>query len=199
MARAAIDAATGVTEKQEAFALEFVKNGGNATAAYISCYDCNNAKGATINRAAKELLDNPKIGARIAHYRAVVQNRAIEEAVADKAWVMTRLKVIAERCLQSAPVMDRKGLPVLIVAPDGKSLAPLYGFDPKAATGALHLLGIEAGAFVKRAEVGKPGEFDHLSDAELEAEARSAVEEAVKGGFVKVLRPEKQKASRKSA
>lgn len=40
---------------------------------------------------------------------------------------------------------------------------------------------------VERKESGQPGAFDGLTDAEVEAEAKAALTEAVKSGLVKVL------------
>lgn len=53
-----------LTPKQEAFALAYVETG-NASEAYRRAYDAEKMKPATVNRTAKELLDNPKIAARI--------------------------------------------------------------------------------------------------------------------------------------
>lgn len=53
-----------LTPKQEAFALAYVETG-NASEAYRRAYNAEKMKPATVNRTAKELLDNPKIAARI--------------------------------------------------------------------------------------------------------------------------------------
>ena len=59
------------TAKQEAFCLAVIDpNIPDATAAYRSAYDCSKMKPATVNRAAKQLMDNPKIATRIAELRA---------------------------------------------------------------------------------------------------------------------------------
>lgn len=195
MARAAIDKETGVTEKQEAFAVEYVRNGGNATAAYIEVYETANMKGATINREAKALMDNPKIATRIAFHRAMVAQVAIEEAALDKAWILKRLKIVAERCLQSAPVLDRKGFPVLIETPKG-DLAPAYVFDAKGANGALNLLGqAEGSTFVKKVEKGNPGDFERLNMDKEELRKRIK-ERSVRLGLAKVVPIEKAKRSK---
>lgn len=65
-----------LTKKQEDFALVYVETG-NASEAYRRAYNVRQGtKEATINRTAKELIDNPKIAARIAELRAP----AIEKA-----------------------------------------------------------------------------------------------------------------------
>ncbi|MBW1812116.1 MAG: terminase small subunit [Deltaproteobacteria bacterium] len=51
------------TPKQEGFCIDKLKTG-NATEAYRRNYSTKNMKPETINRAAKELMDNPKITAR---------------------------------------------------------------------------------------------------------------------------------------
>src|SRR5690554_4920190 len=53
-----------LTIKQEGFAKDYFKTG-NATEAYRLNYSYKNMKESTLNRAAKSLLDNPKIYARI--------------------------------------------------------------------------------------------------------------------------------------
>lgn len=58
-----------MTPKQEAFCLVYVETG-NASEAYRRVYDCAASSAATINRKAKELLDNGKIAARIAALQA---------------------------------------------------------------------------------------------------------------------------------
>ncbi len=59
-----------LTEKQENFALEYVLNGGNATAAYRKCYDVGeNTLDTTIWRNAHDAVSNAKVSARIDEYR----------------------------------------------------------------------------------------------------------------------------------
>lgn len=61
---------TGLTPKQEAFCLAFIETG-NASEAYRRSYEADDMKPATVNRAAKELTDNPKIAARIDGLRTI--------------------------------------------------------------------------------------------------------------------------------
>jgi len=58
-----------VTPKQEAFCLAYVETG-NASDAYRRVYDAARMKPGTVNRKAKELLDNGKITARIDELRS---------------------------------------------------------------------------------------------------------------------------------
>jgi len=67
-----------LTSKQEAFCVEYVKNGGNASAAYRHAYDCENSKDSTINRKALEVLENGKVTARIQEHQKKV-NAKVEK------------------------------------------------------------------------------------------------------------------------
>jgi hypothetical protein len=71
----------------------------------------------------------------------------------DQEWVLSRLALVVERCLQNEPVRDRKGNPVMIETPQSQ-LAAAYTFQPGAAARALELLGKHVGLFTDRPEVG---------------------------------------------
>ncbi|QLB42024.1 MULTISPECIES: terminase small subunit [Mannheimia] len=60
---------TELTPKQEAFCLTYIETG-NASEAYRQAYEAEGMKPETINRKAKELLDNGKITARIEELKA---------------------------------------------------------------------------------------------------------------------------------
>lgn len=64
-----------MTPKQEAFCLAYLETG-NASEAYRRSYDASRMNDASINRKAKELLDNVKITARVAELRAPVVKKA---------------------------------------------------------------------------------------------------------------------------
>lgn len=53
-----------LTEKQEKFCIKY-NECGNASEAYRAVYNCSKSKPETINRKAKELMDNGKIAARL--------------------------------------------------------------------------------------------------------------------------------------
>ena len=57
-----------LTPKQEAFCLKYIETG-NASEAYRQCYDAGKMKPETINRTAKDLVDNRKIAARLEELR----------------------------------------------------------------------------------------------------------------------------------
>ncbi|MBI1425791.1 MAG: terminase [Gammaproteobacteria bacterium] len=64
----------GLTQKQEKFCQLFIETG-NASEAYRKAYDASRMKAATINRKAKEVLDNGKITARLNVLRAEHRQR----------------------------------------------------------------------------------------------------------------------------
>lgn len=61
-----------LTPKQEAFCQRYQETG-NASEAYRLSYNAKAMKPETVNRSAKELLDNRKIAARLEELRAAVQ------------------------------------------------------------------------------------------------------------------------------
>ena len=65
-----------LTEKQEKFCLVYVETG-NASEAYRQAYDAENMKATTINRKAKEVMDNGKIQARLQELRAPAVEKAL--------------------------------------------------------------------------------------------------------------------------
>lgn len=60
---------TELTPKQDKFCLAYIETG-NASEAYRQAYEAEEMKAETINRKAKELLDNGKITARIEELKA---------------------------------------------------------------------------------------------------------------------------------
>lgn len=72
-----------LTPKQVSFCHRYLESG-NASEAYRQCYSAEKAKSEAINRSAKELLDNPKIAARLDELRGVgavgMVSRGVEAA-----------------------------------------------------------------------------------------------------------------------
>ena len=68
---------TRITLKQEIFALEYVKNGGNASEALRAAYDTQKMKPETIWRNAHELLKNTNVATRVNVLRTEL-NRKLE-------------------------------------------------------------------------------------------------------------------------
>ena len=68
------DKKTQLTPKQEKFCLVYLETG-NASEAYRRAYDAGGMSDTSINRKAKELLDNGKISARLSALRAPILKR----------------------------------------------------------------------------------------------------------------------------
>jgi hypothetical protein len=120
------------------------------------------------DRAASDMLKkHPEIKARAQEIRfdadvraQRIIERAAEQAAVSKAYVLSRLHEMAERCMQHRPVLNMNGEQVYVETPEGK-IAPAYTFDAKGARGALHLIGLELGMFVQRVRFEKTP-FDDL-------------------------------------
>ena len=66
---------TKLTVKQENFCNYYIETG-NASEAYRRAYSCDNMKYETVNRTAIELLNNPKIAARVKQLQSALQKRS---------------------------------------------------------------------------------------------------------------------------
>lgn len=64
-----------LTVKQENFCNYYIETG-NASEAYRRAYSCDKMKDETVNRTAIELLNNPKITARVKQLQEVLQRRS---------------------------------------------------------------------------------------------------------------------------
>ncbi|WP_052168228.1 terminase small subunit [Pseudomonas aeruginosa] len=106
-----------LTPKQEAFCLAYLKTG-NASEAYRLSYDAKNMKSETVNRTAKELIDNPKIAARMAELNA----SAVTDAVMTRQEALERLSRFARTDLAdlvefgSYEIGEQDGQPVIQAA-----------------------------------------------------------------------------------
>lgn len=113
------------------------------------------------------LKQHPEIKERAAELLAQTEARAkaaldqaAEKSGTSKAYVMSTLHELVERCMQHYPVLDKEGEQVYVETPDGR-LAPAYTFDPKGAARGLHLLGLEHGMFTQRLKIER-SKFDEL-------------------------------------
>ena len=122
-----------LTQKQEAFCLAHIETG-NASEAYRRVYNTSRMKAETINRKAKELMDNGKITARLIELNAP----ALERANVTIEWVAANLVEVVERCMQRAPVMVRAGRQ-WVQAQDDEG-RDIWQFDSKGANSALTTL-----------------------------------------------------------
>lgn len=79
-----------LTPKQEAFCLSYLKTG-NASEAYRQAYSAENMKPESVNRKAKDVLDNVKIRARLEELNA----GAVSDAVMTRREALERLSSFA--------------------------------------------------------------------------------------------------------
>jgi phage terminase small subunit len=107
----------------------------------------------TARAIGAENLTKPDIAAAIDAKRMKVA----EKAELSVAWVLERLRAVAERCMQSEPVLDKRGEPVMVETSAG-DLAPAFTFQAAAANRSLELLGKHLGMFPDKVEhTGKDG------------------------------------------
>jgi phage terminase small subunit len=84
---------------------------------------------------------------------------AIEQTALTKKWVIENLRENALKCLGK--------LPIKVTQTEGMPAIEEFDWQPGPANRALELLGRELNMFIERHEVGEPGEFARMSDAEL--------------------------------
>lgn len=99
--------------------------------------------------------------------------QTIAKAGLSKEWVLEQLMENVAMAKAAEPVLDKEGNPT------GE-----YKQNLGAANKALELLGSEIGMFIKKAEIGKPGEFADLNDDELERQIADT-ERAIGTGIVR--------------
>jgi phage terminase small subunit len=143
-----------LTNRQARFVEEYLLDLNAKQAAIRAGYSPNTAEA-----QASRLLSLVKV------QRAVSESidRRTARVEVDQDWVLSRLALIAERCLQHVPVQDRHGNPVLVETPDGE-LAAAYTFQANGATRALELLGKHLGLFPSRSEVAGQDGASLMSD-----------------------------------
>lgn len=132
--------------RHERFAQELAKGKSQIEAYEIAGYKPDEPN-------ASRLTSNDKVQARVAE----ILGRAAERTVLTKQWVIERLVQNVDRALQAQEVMR------------GDEGTGEYRYDGAVANRALELLGKELGMFVDRREIGDPGDFDRLTEQELEA------------------------------
>jgi phage terminase small subunit len=130
-----------LTPKQEAFCLAYLETG-NASEAYRKAYDAGSMKPATVNRAAKELLDHPKISARLEELRkkAAARNAVTVDDLLEELDEARMIALAAKTPQTSAAVAASMGkakllgLDITKTELTGKNGKPLFGGDPKELT-----------------------------------------------------------------
>lgn len=109
-----------LTPKQEKFCQLYIELG-NASEAYRQSYDAENMLEASINRKAKELIDNVKISARISELR--LQHRKRHNMTVDD--LIKELEEARQAALD--PTLDKPQSAAAVSATMGK--AKLLGLD----------------------------------------------------------------------
>lgn len=122
-----------LTIKQEAFCLAYIELG-NASAAYRSTYNASRMKPSTINRKAKELLDNGKVAARIKElqYSALERHNVTVDSLLLELEKARQCALAAETPQTSAAIGATMGKAKLMglgkqlidVTTNGESIAP---------------------------------------------------------------------------
>ncbi|MGY3608347.1 MULTISPECIES: terminase small subunit [unclassified Bradyrhizobium] len=144
--------------KHERVAQELAK-GRSAAQAYIEAgYKANRHNASALARTqpiktrVSELLEKRE------RVDAKATEKAVEKLALTKEWVIDKLIENVERALQARPVRGKEG------EEQGE-----YQYQGSVANRALELLGKELGMFIDRKELGKPGEFESMTDEELDS------------------------------
>lgn len=146
-----------LTAKQSKFVDEILA-GKLPSEAYKAAYDTSKMNPATISHRAQDLLrKNGHVKAFIDHARA----RKAELNQYNKAYVLEKLAFNAE---VAAGLRTQK---LKRVVNGEVTEIEAHFVDRASSNRALELVGKEAGMFIDRREVGTPGEFARLDEAEL--------------------------------
>lgn len=154
-----------LTAKQEAFAVEFVRNGRNGSDAYRSAFGQGKMSDKTIWEKASRMLAEGKVRARIDELTAPIAAKVEKNLGMTREWVLEQLRQVAAMGMAAEPVLNADGQPV------GE-----YKTNLAASNKALELIGKEIAAmFVDRKEIRTgtilPEEIEHkdlqVIDAEL--------------------------------
>jgi len=126
-----------LTAKQEAFCIAYLETN-NASESYRRAYDVSKMTPASINRCAKDVIDNVKVTARLAELRAPIMKKA-QITVEDLLRELEEARTVAMTC-------ETPQSSAAIAATMGK--AKLLGLDKQV----VELTGKNGGAIVTRVE-----------------------------------------------
>jgi len=167
-----------LSNRQRIFVLEYLTDGNGTRAAIAAGYSPKTAA-----KTACRLLKNPTVAAIIAKNEQRVTQRMEEarerviqryEITAEK--VLQDIAETVERCKQAAPVVDKKGEPVMVPTPSGE-VAPAFKFDPANVLKGCELLGKHLKLFVERVEVGNlEDSVSRMTDEEFNEAYRKEAE-----------------------
>lgn len=132
-----------LTDKQEAFCLAYVENGGNATQA---CYDAGYSPDSdnSLSVEGSRLLRNAKVLERIKQIRAHLG----QTGLVSTEYIVQGLVEIKERCMESRMATDKEGNPL-----------GYFTANHKEAINALKVLAGINGDLVKKVEMDVKGEL----------------------------------------
>ena len=111
MKRSERTTAKKLTQKQEGFCQDYILTG-NASEAYRRNYNASNCSDTTINRKAKELIDNGKIAARIEELHREMKKEFDVSVSQKKRWLVQVIKAGMESLDNGKP----KGLSATVSA-----------------------------------------------------------------------------------
>ena len=191
MSRSAKDPTTGVTVQQERFAFEMATTG-RPSVAYRRAYNAGAMGDASVAVNANQLLSDTKIALRVEHYRKIAEAKlgvSVERIALELARIaffdLGKL-VDADGCAIPLHELDEdtrralNGMDIKVVK-DGAGIGHVKKYRHVPKIEALRVLAQWQKMLIDRTEVGRPGAFDQLSDAELQAHiaAEAAALEAI--------------------
>lgn len=115
---------------------------------FRTAYIRSKTKNATEAARAAGYKHPSKMGSRLTKVPAIkaaieaTEAVALQHAIVDEAWVLSRIKECAERCMQEEPVLDKLG-----------NLTGEWRFDSSGANRSLELLGKNLKLFTDRIEI----------------------------------------------
>lgn len=198
----------GLSAQQEEFAKQIGLYGCKGSGAYRIAYNAADMSPKVITVEVARLLQNPSITLAIDHYRALAAKHLDLDAKR-VAQEMTRVGMVDPR-----DILDEDGC---VLPPEqwpenlARAVAGIEVFEKYTPTGqyigrvkkvkfnskndALRMLGTWKGLLIERVELGRPGEFAHLTDDQLEKElaaeeqALAVIERARKGTIKATAKP----------
>lgn len=143
----------------EIFAQELAKGTSNEESYVAAGYVRNR------NNAAR-LKMQEDIVRRVQEIQAQTQQKLVDIVAVDKAWVVGMLVENVKRAMQVNKVYGQKG-----------EVLGSYTYNGQVANRALELIGKTLGIYIERTEVGEPGAFARMTDAELDRELERQAKE----------------------
>lgn len=140
-----------LTDKQRRFIDEYLIDLNATQAAIRAGYSEKTAQ-----EQSSRLLSNVIVKEEVEKRKKIIQDELNKKAILSKEWIIEQLMDNVMMAKAAEPVLDGEGNPI------GE-----YRTNLAAANKALELLGKEHGMFIDRKEIGKAGEFDSLTDEQI--------------------------------